>query len=214
MLFLRDFWTAVFKPSKFFTERFSAISKTRIEFLGFVGIFCGIALGNLFTYALASVAAREFLINPEPYMQALASLKIESAQFVELLVVQKAYSLMLIIVSPLISYMGSHIFGGALYALIWLLMAQDRQKLDVQRTMNVASIALCSVIFYIIPGVGPLIAVVMVAINTSKGLRLLYNVVGFLKASCVLVAVYICFFLSAASLQLLAYPFSKLLQGN
>jgi len=212
MLFLRDFLLAVFKPKKFFTERFLNISKTRIEFLGIVGIFCGIVLGNLFTYALASLAGRDFLINPEPYMKALASLNIDSAQFVDLLVVQKSYSLLLIILSPLISYMGAHIFGGALYALMWLLMPLDRPKLEIGRTMNVASIALCSIIFYIIPGLGPLIAVVMVAINTSTGLRIAYNVVGFLKASCVLVAVYICFFFSAASLQLLAYPFSKFLQ--
>lgn len=210
-LFFSDLLMAVFKPTKFFTERFPLISRTRISLLGFFGIFIGLVLGNALTYILSTVAGKEFLVNPEPYASALQRLNLDSAQFIDLLVVQKAYSLLLIILAPLISYMGSHLFGGALFALLWLLMPQEREKLNVHRVMDVASIGLASMIFYAIPGIGPLIAVVMVALNTSRGFAIAYGIAGFLKASCILIAIYICFFLSAASLQLLAYPFSKFL---
>lgn len=203
---------AVCRPTRFFTERFPLISRARINLLGFVGIFIGLVLGNAITYALSTVAGKEFLANPEPYAGALKRLSLDNAQFIDLLVVQKAYSLLLIILAPLISYMGTHLFGGALFALMWLLMPPERERLKVHQVMDVASIALASMIFYAIPGIGPLIGLVMVALSTSKGFTIAHGIAGFIKASCILIAMYVCFFLSAASLQLMAYPFSKLLQ--
>lgn len=209
-LFLNDLMMAIFKPTQFYTERFPVLSRLRIQLLGFVGVFVGLIGGNLLTYGLSVLAGQEFLINPEPYLEALKKLAVDSGQFVDLLNVQKGYSLLLIMLSPFISYMAPHLFGGALFAFLWLFAPSDRTKFDFPRTMDLASISLCSMLFYIIPGIGPLIAVILVAINASRGLRIAYNINGLMKTTCVLLAVYICFFLSAASLQLLAYPFAKL----
>lgn len=209
---INDLIMAAFKPTKFYTERFLLLDKTRIQLLGFLGVLFGLVFGNLITYGLSTLVGQEFMRNPETYLNALKSLDLAEMQFVELLAVQKTYSLLLVALSPLIGYMAPHLFGSAVFGLLWLLMPAEREKLNLHRVMDLASISLCSMLFYMIPGVGPLIAVTMVAINISTGLRFLYSIVGFMKASCVMLAVYICFFLSAASLQLLAYPFAKMFQ--
>lgn len=206
MSFVSDFLNAVFKTTLFYQERFLKISRARIQLLGFAGIFFGLIVGNLITYLLVNTAKAQFILDKEPYLEALKALNIGVDQFHELLSVQKAYSLLLVVLSPFIGYMGAHLFGGALFFLIWLLMPQDRSKLDFNKAFDVASIALCSMIFYIIPGVGPLLAVIMVAVSASRGLALSYNITGFAKVTCVLIACYICFFISGASLQLLANP--------
>lgn len=205
-----NFIMAVFKPRKFFTERFSLLSHFNIQVLGFLGVFFGLIIGNLITYGLSVLVSKDFLLHPEIYIDALKNLNIEQVKFVELLTIQKAYALLLILLSPLIAYMASHLFGGALFAMLWLLMPQEREKWKLHGIMDISSIALCSMLFYIIPVIGPLIAVVMVAVNVSLGIRIVHKVAGFIKTSCVIIAIYVCFFLSAASLQLLAQPFAQL----
>lgn len=206
-----DLLMVAFRPSKFFTERYLQLDSKRIRILGFMGLVIGLGLGSLITYALSNLVAAEFSIHPDNYVGAIKSLGLDTAGFVELLAVQKAYALLLGFLAPVVGYMAPHIFGGAVFLFLWVLVRSENLKLEFFRVMDCVSIALCSMIFYAIPAVGPLVAVYMVGLNLSRALYVQHKIVGFMKTMGIVMAIYLCFFVSAASLQLLAPPLAKLL---
>lgn len=195
-----------FRPTTFFSTRFLVLDSFRLRILGFLGVFLGLLLGSLSTYALSSYVIKEFSLRPDEYIAAIKNLGLDNAGFLEMLALQKAYALVLGILSPVIAFMAPHIFGGAVFAFLWLLMRGSEQKLELAQAIDCASAALGSMIFYAIPAVGPLIALFMTGINLSRALFVQQGLIGFMKTMGIVMAMYICFFVSAASLQLLAVP--------
>ena len=210
--FFSDFKLAVLRPKEFINSRFLTTPRARIERLGFSSMMFGLVAGNLMSLALCFIAAKSFLQNPEPYIEALKSLGINQEGFVELIALQKAHSLLLIILSPFICFMVPHIYGGLLFLLFWILMPLLREKLDFFRIMDVASISICGVAYYAIPLFGPLIAIILVAINSSRALMVSFQIGTFMRVASVILAVYFCFFLGSATLQLAAAALVPILQ--
>jgi hypothetical protein len=64
--------------------------------------------------------------------------------------------------------------------------------------------------FYIIPGLGPLIAIFMVASNTSHALKAQFGLEGFFKMLPVISAMYFCYFLVNSTIGVLMEPVKKL----
>lgn len=195
-----------FRPTTFFSTRFLKLDSNRLRVLGFLGVFLGLLLGSLSTYALSTYVIKEFSLHPDEYLAAIKNLGLDNAGFLEMLDLQKAYALVLGILSPVIAFMASHIFGGAVFAFLWLLMRGSEQKLDFAKVMDCASVSLGCMVFYAIPAVGPLVALFMIGINLSRALFIKQGLSGFMKTMGIVMAMYICFFVSAASLQLLAVP--------
>lgn len=202
--FLSDFKLALFSPRVFFEHRFLGLDAKRLHALGFAGVFLGLGLGSLINYGVTTLVTNDYLVRPELYQSAINSLGLEGKGFVDLLSLQRSYALLMGILSPLIAYMAHHVFGGAVFVFLWLLARKPDMKLEFLRILECASIALCSMFFYAVPIIGPLLAVTMVTINLSRALLVQYKMVGFMKAMSILSAIYICFFLSAATMQMLA----------
>lgn len=207
--FIKDMQMAIFQPSLMFSSRFLAMPRQRIERLGFICVFLALLVGNLITYGLSSLAASQYVLNPAAYTEAFNTLGIDPSSFLDLIGVQKAYALLLVVFSPVIAFMAPHLFGGALFAFLWIFLPHERSKFDFYRIMDLASVAMCSLSFYIIPLIGPLIAVILIAVNCSRALKAVYGLSGLTQVSAVILSVYIFFFLGATSLQLLAYPFAE-----
>lgn len=201
-----DLITLWFRPQLFFTKRFLELDSYRMRILGFIGILLGLALGSFVTYMLSSYVIKEFSQNPAEYLTAVKNLGLDNKSFVEMLSLQKAYALVLGFLSPVIAFMAPHIFGGTVFAFLWLLIRGSDQKLDFLRVLDCTSVSLSSMIFYAIPVVGPLVALFIVGINLSRALLVSQALGGFMKTMGIIMAMYICFFVSAASLQLLAVP--------
>lgn len=210
--FFKDLLSILFSPKQFLKQRFLKLSSTRIFYLGYCGVFLGLVGGSLVTYWFSNLVSNDFTHNSEPYLAALKSLSLSGEEFLELLKTQRAYSLLLALLSPVIAYMAPHLFGGALFVFLYLLVRQQEKKLNFFEIMECSSISLVAMIFYILPGIGPLLAIVLVSINVSRALYIRYKLSGFMKVMAIISALYVCFFLSSASLQLLALPFSMLLK--
>jgi hypothetical protein len=201
-----DLITLWFRPTTFFATRFLQLDSYRIRILGFLGIVIGLGLGSFNTYVLSSYVIKEFSLRPDEYLAVIKNLGLDSVGFIKMLGLQKAYALVLGFLSPLIAFMAPHIFGGAVFAFLWLLMRGSDQKLDFLGVLDCAAVSLGSMVFYAIPAVGPLIALFMVGINLSRALFMQQALSGFMKTMGIVMAMYICFFVSAASFQLLATP--------
>jgi hypothetical protein len=201
-----------FRPIKFFTIRFLSIDSSRLRIIGFIGTALGLFLGGIFTYLFTNYVLHAFSLHPEEYAQAIKNLNLDKNAFFEMLKLQKAYSLVLAVLSVVIAYMAPHIFGGAIFAFLWLLVRNSETKLDFMRILDCVSVALGSMIYYAIPVFGPVIAMFMVGINLSRALFIDQKLIGFMKIMGIIMAMYFCFFVSAASLQLLAVPVAAWLQ--
>lgn len=209
-LFFNDMMRAFFSPRLFFQQRFLELSGKRIHSIGFIGIFVGILLGSLITYGISLFVGNDFSARPEVYQSALENIGgLSREEFLQIVKLQRAYSLLMAILSPFIAFMAHHLYGGALFIFLWILAKNREQNLELSRVMECASAALASMIFYAIPLIGPFVAVVMVVINTSRALFINYKMLGFMKSMSILMAVYICFFLSTASLQIVADQLAK-----
>jgi hypothetical protein len=195
-----------FRPTTFFATRFSHLDSFRIRLLGFLGVLIGLGLGSLNIYLLSTYVIKEFSLRPEEYLALVKNLGLNNQSFVETLGLQKAYALVLGLLSPVIAFMAPHILGGAVFAFLWLLMRGSDQKLDFTCIMDCASVSLAFMVFYAIPAVGPLVALFMIGINLSRALFIKQALGGFMKTMGIIMAMYISFFVAAASLQLLAVP--------
>lgn len=209
--FLGDFIKLLFSSRRFFEQRFMHVSANRIFLMSFVGVFVGLLCGSLLTVGFSHYVAREFMMDQTPYLAAIEGLQLTPDTFLEMLKTQQAYSLMLALLSPIIAYIAPHLFGGALFAFLWLLYRPNHPA-GFHRVMECAAAALPSMVFYIFPGVGPLIALVLVSINTSRALAIQYNLFGFLKIMSIVSAMYLCFFLTSATFQLLAIPMTNMIK--
>lgn len=210
--FMSDFLGVLFSPKAFFESRFMNLSSRRIFILGFLGMAVGLLLGSLSTYLITLSVKVDFAQNQLNYEQIIKNLGLTTESFAEMLKVQEAYHLMIAILSPFISYMAPHILGGALFGLLWLLAKPLELQISFARVLECTAIALASMAWHVVPGIGPLIAMIMVMLNLSRAIAVQYQIFGFMKAMGILSAVYLCFFLSSATLQLLAIPFSKMLE--
>lgn len=210
--FFRDFFQVLFSSRRFFAERFAALSSRRIFALGFTGVCCGLLVGNALTMAFSRVVMQDFLSNQEPYTAVLSSFNLNATNFVELLQAQFAYSAMLAVLSPMLAYVAPHLFGGALFLFLWLLYRPSSQ-FDFHRVMECAAVSLTSMAFYVVPGVGPLLALIMVGITMSRALFAQYKLVGFFKTMSIISALYLCFFLSSATFQLLSIPVARMIES-
>lgn len=209
--FFRDLQQAFFSPRKFLEHRFLHMSAKRIHAIGFMGIFIGILVGSLGTYAITVWVSGDFSVRPELYEMALKNIGgLSQKDFSELLSLQRTYSLLMAALSPLIAYMAHHVYGGALFIFLWILAKNREQPIELSRVMECASASLASMIFYMIPMIGPFVALVMVIVNTSRSLLICYKMLGFMKIMSIIMAVYISFFLSTGSLQIIAQQLTSL----
>lgn len=209
--FISDLRTVLFSPKRFFETRFMDLSSKRIFALGFFAMTVGLLFGSLITWNLSILMESNVQANPSAYTEVFKSLQVSAANFSEILKIQKAYILLVAFLSPLISYMAPHLFGGALFGLLWLLTKPQNLEISFARVFECAAISLTGLFWYIVPAVGPLVAMVMVMLNISRSLAKVYKLYGFMKAMGILSAVYLCFFLGSATLQLLALPLSQML---
>jgi len=210
--FINDLMSILFSPTRFFEQRFKAMQSKEIFILGFVGVFLGLALGSGLMAILAQWLLTEFDRDPQPYLAAIKSLGLTSDGFVELVKAQRAYSILLVILSPLFGYIAPHLFGGALYLFLWSLIKPEKDKIDFFKVLDCASISLTSMAFYCIPLIGPFLSFIMVLLNTSRVLAIQYQLVGFMKILAILTAMYLCFFLTSTTMQLLSQPLAGLIK--
>ncbi len=202
----------LFSPKSFFQNRFVQLSSKQIFVLGFLGTLFGLLVGSAFLASLSHVLLQEFAKNPEPYLAAIKSLSLSNEGFAELVRTQQAYCFLIIILSPILSYIAPHLFGGALFIFLWSLVKPENSKLDFFKIMDCASISLTSMAFYCVPLIGPILSAIMVFVNVSRALKAQYKIVGFMKVMAILTAMYICFLLASTSLQLLAVPLAGVLK--
>lgn len=181
-----------------------ALSERQIISMGYGGVLLGLGLGNLITFSIAKLVISDFLVRSEPYDAALMTLGMSKEAFIDVLYLQQSYSLMMMVLSPVIAYMAPHVLAGALFIFLKLFVHVPDHKIEFSRVMECSRISLGTMLFYCIPAIGPLIALCAVAINLSRALYTHYKVSGFMKAMSIASALYVCFFISAASLQILA----------
>ena len=203
--FIKDLLQVLFSPRHFFAQRFCAVSSQRLFALSFVGIFFGVLVGNLLTMFFAHVVLQDFARDQSAYLVALDAFGLKANNFTELVEAQFAYSVLLACLSPIIAYVAPHLFGGALFIFMWLIYRPNNQ-FDFHRVMECAAIALTSMAFYMVPGIGPLIALVAMGTNASRALTVHYKLTGFFKGMSIIFAMYLCFFLTSSTFQLLAVP--------
>lgn len=208
--FGRDFFQMLFSSRRLFETRFFDLPSRRIFLLGFFGVFFGLLVGSLINVVFSRAVLQDFAKDAAPYASIIESLGLSAQSFVELLKAQQAYSLMIALFSPVIAYVAPHLFGGALYLFLWLLYRP--QQFSFHRVMECSALSLTSVAYYVVPGLGPLIAIISVGINTSRALAAQYKLIGFLKIMAIISAMYLCFFLTSATFQLLAQPFAEWLE--
>lgn len=211
--FINDFFGVLLSPRQFFKDRFLQVSARRLFGLGFIGTLLGLGLGSSLNYIFSNFVLSDFLVHKEIYQSALQSLGLAERDFIELLHAQRAYAILMACLSPLIAYMASHIFGGALYIFLWLLARPQNNTINFSRVVLCAEASLTAMAYYILPAFGPLIAIIMIGYNVSKALEKQFQLVGFMKALSIFSAMYITFFLTAATLQLLAHPLAQFLRN-
>ncbi len=207
----RDFFHLLFASRRFFSQRFSELSAQRIFGLSFIGVFAGALIGSLLTLSFSHYVLHDFMRDQTPYMAILTSLGLDAKSFPELLKEQQAYSLIVAFLSPVLAYGAPHLFGGALYLFLWLLY-RPSQQFEMPRVLECSAIGLVAMTFQIIPGIGPIFALIYVAVNTSRALAVQYKLVGFLKVMSIVSAMYLCSFLGSATLQMLAKPFATYIE--
>lgn len=207
--FFRDLKDILFSSSQFFADRFFRLDSKRIFWLGYVGVLVGYLVGSVLNYGFSELVLQEFARSGEQFAPILEKLNLDAASFVELLNIQRAYHLLIAVFSPLIAYCAIHLFGGALFGFLWL-MARPKD-MTYARVMECATLALSALIFNAVPVVGSLIAVIMLVVIASRALKAQYQLMGFFKVMAILSTVYICFFLSSATLQLVAPHLAKAL---
>ena len=206
---MSDLFTLWFRPGIFFSTRFSKINSQQARIIGFLGVVFGLSLGGFISYFLSNYIIKEFALRPDEYAAVIKNLNLESKGFLEMLGVQKAYALLIAFFSIVIAYMAPHILGGCIFAFLWLLARDSEKKLEFDALIDCSAVALGSMIYYAIPAIGPLIALCMVGINLSRALFIRMKLSGFMKTMSIIMALYFCFFVSAASLQLLAVPLAS-----
>jgi hypothetical protein len=211
--FFKDFFGVLLSPRRFFADRFLQISARRLFGLGFLGTFSGLLLGSSLNFVFSNFILGDFSHHQDIYQNAIRSLGLTEKDFIELLHAQKAYAILMAGLSPVIAYMASHIFGGALYIFLWLLARQENNPVNFSGVVACAEASLTAMAFYFIPAFGPLLAIVMIGYNVSKALEKQFQLVGFMKALSIFSAMYITFFLTAATLQLLAHPLAQMLKN-
>jgi hypothetical protein len=204
---LSDFKKLLFSPKAFFENRFLKLSSKQIYSLSFLGIIIGLGLGGLLSFFLSRLLKADFSLHESSYESMLKNLELSSKNFSDLLNIQESYNLIVAVFSPLIAYMAPHILGGALFGLLWFLAKP--QEISFTRTLEISALCLTASAWCVIPGFGPLIAMIAIMLNLSRALAVQYKITGFLKALAILSAVYLCFFLGSTSLQLLAIPLSQ-----
>lgn len=209
---LSDLRGVLLSPQRFFNERFLQMESKSIFILGYLGTFFGLFLGSVFTAVISHVMVTDFTNNPEPYLATIKSLGLTESSFLELIKAQKAYCILMIVLSPLLAYIAPHLLGGALFIFLWLLVRPEKTKPSFLRVMECTAMALTSVAYYGLPLLGPFVALVMVVLNVSRAITVQYQIIGFMKIMSVLSAIYICFFLASTSLQLLAMPLAAMLK--
>lgn len=208
--FISDFFHLLFAPKTFFAERFLDLSSQRIALLGGVGTFFGLLVGSLLQYYFASFVMSDFLVDKQQYLTAITGFGLNEEGFLLLLRAQKAHGLLIAALSPIIAYIAPHIFGGALFAFLWMLFRTEN-AVSFTRVLECSSVALTSLAWYAVPAIGPIIAVIMVGVNSSRALFVNYKLAGFMKVMAIISAIYLCFFLGSASLGLLASSLSTTL---
>lgn len=209
--FIGDFKSALFSPRPFFLTRFLAVDGQRLFLMGFLGMLIGLVGGNFISWLLSDVVAQNWLLNKDIYLKAAEALGLDEKTFLELIKTQKAYSLLLLFLSPVISYMAPHIFGGALFIFTSLLARPNEKPITFPEVLRCTSASLISMAWYILPVFGPMIAMVMLGMNTMRALYQSFKIQGFMVGMSVFSALYVSFFLSSATLQLLAQPLSAML---
>jgi hypothetical protein len=200
----------IFSPKRFYAEHFRTLSHRQIFYLSFFGILMGLLFGSLFTGLLSNYVLLDFTQEKEAYAASLKNLGLTEEFFLEVLATQRAYALILLLLSPLIGYMAPHLFGGALYVFFWLFL--PKAKVSYQGMMECAAISLVSVFLYCLPVVGPLLALIMVGINVARAIGIQFQLSGWLKGFAIISALYVCIFLSSTTLQMLAIPLGRLLK--
>ncbi len=209
---MADLKAVLFSPKRFFENRFLKISGKRIFILCSLSMGLGLIFGSGLTYLLSIWVKNDFANNPNNYTETLKNLQLSALNFSEMLNVQQAYNVMIASLAALIIFMAPHLLGGALFGFLWM-FTKPELELSFPRVLECAAISLTAMFWYIIPGLGSIIAMVMVMTNLSRALAVQYQIFGFMKALAIFSAVYLCFFLGSTSLQLLAAPFSKWLLG-
>ncbi|MGH7250142.1 MAG: hypothetical protein ACREGC_04140, partial [Minisyncoccia bacterium] len=149
--FFYDIKSILFSPRQFFGQEFRQVSTQRISAMSFFCLMVGLILGGALPYFVSAFVENSFKAQPNLYLPALTSLNIDKDEFAELLKVQRAYGILLVFLSPMISFMAPHLFGGALFASLKVLVKRADLKLDFFRVMECSALGLCPLMFYGIP---------------------------------------------------------------
>jgi hypothetical protein len=208
--FMRDACDAVFSPKRFYHERFLNLKPERIHKIGFFCTTFGFLVGGLLLFALSFLVKKDFLKNPDNYKAALEGLGMTASSFSEMINVQESYGLLLASLSWLIALMAPHLFGGALFLSLRLLQRSEK-ALSYPEVLDCAKMALSSMAFYAIIALGPLLSLVFFSLNCFRALKVRFGIGGFMTSMSIVSAIYVSFFLAAASLQQLALALALLI---
>lgn len=187
---------ALFDP-KFFSENIYGILPDNKKFLlGYLNILLGLILGSLFNLII--------LANYDLFLPAMEDslnlLNLKKETFLQVLQVQKYYSIISIILSPLLSYMLPHIIGGAL----WLFLNIGEKKYDLIKILNIVKASFSTMIFCAIPIIGPVIFIIKFSLLISRLLFVEFKLVGFVKTLSIIGSIYIGLFFGSDILKILA----------
>jgi hypothetical protein len=202
--FLADFKMAVFSPRRFLSERFLTCDSTRLTRMAQLATVGGLVIGGLITFGLTYWLKSQFTHGDPQALAAIQTLGMDQDAFLQMLKLQKIYPLLLVALSPLLAFMAPHIFGG----LLFFFLGFKNRKMAAGPTfygfLDCANFALISMIFYAVPLVGPPLGLILLAINISRALSQKFQLQGFIKGLGIFSAIYICFFVTSATLQLVA----------
>lgn len=198
-------------PQNFLTTRFLEISPKRLSSIAQLSIFLGIFLGSAASLFFSVLVQQAIPAADAQALAAIQSLGFNETTFLEFVKIQKAYSLMLMLLSPLLCFMASHIFGGVLYFFLGFMQRSEKNQRNLEAFMDCANFGLTFTAYYAIPVIGPFAGMILIALNTSRAITAKMQMTGFLKAFGIFSAIYICFFVASNAFYLLALELATFL---
>lgn len=203
--FFADYKQILSSPREFLTSRLKEISSKRLSALGQFSIFLGIFLGSAIALFFSTIVQKVVPAGDVQALTAIKSLGFNEATFLEFVKVQKAYSLMLMVLSPILCFMAPHIFGGVLYFFMGFLNRSEHpNQRNLENFIDCANFGLSFTIYYALPIIGPFVSMLLIAINTSRAITAKMQLTGFFKAFGIFSAIYLCFLVASNAFYLLA----------
>jgi hypothetical protein len=203
--FFTDFCLLLINPKKFITNYYLSLDNKRKYLLGYFGVFLGLLLGNIFSLLISIYLQHNNTFISPSLEESLKILGLEQHKLETILETQNIYSIICILLSPLLGFVLPHLLGG----LLWLLLLnKPNDKISLNKIIDCTRFSLSSLFYYSIPIFGPFISIIMLSIVLSNCLLLEFKLTGFIKHIGIWLSIYVVLFLGSDALKLLAMGLS------